>query len=79
MSYWRNKEKEEVDFVVTKDREPIVAIECKYSESNPAPSLLKLSKELGVPAIQLVAERGVDRRGNNYWMVSAPNFVASLV
>jgi predicted AAA+ superfamily ATPase len=79
LHYWRNKEKEEVDFIITKDREPIVAIECKYSDPSPSPSLLKLSSVLRIPAIQLVADSGVDRFGQNFRVVSAPKFLANLV
>jgi predicted AAA+ superfamily ATPase len=79
LSYWRNKEKEEVDFVVTKDKEPVVVIECKHSDQAPSRSLLYLSDELGVPAIQLIADMNVDRVGRRSRVVSAASFLVNLV
>jgi uncharacterized protein len=80
LMYWRNKEKQEIDFIVTKNRSPVALIECKYSDQNIAEPLAKLSTELGgLPAIQLVATPGVDHRHRNIRVVSAAQYLASLV
>jgi len=79
LHYWRNKEKEEVDFVVTNDREPVAVFECKTSGQAPSRSLLHLSRELGVPALQLVAEPNVDENGDGYRVISAGNYLVNLV
>lgn len=54
LHYLRNKEKEEVDFLITKNRAPFLLVEAKLSEEQAAPSLLRFQSRLEVPAVQLV-------------------------
>ena len=63
--YLRNKEQEEVDFLVTRDEEPLCLVEAKTGEDSPAPNLRKFQTVLGVPAIQLVRQAGVSRVFHN--------------
>lgn len=50
----RNKEKQEVDFLITQNDKPFLLIECKESETKVSPSLIKIQNQLKVGAIQLV-------------------------
>lgn len=78
--YWRNKEKQEVDFVITNKRKPVVIFECKLSDDSISDPLVKLSENLGgVPAIQLVETGSVDYRINNARVINAANFLAELL
>lgn len=78
--YYRNKEKEEVDFVITKKRKPIAIFECKLSDTQLHRPLLKLSESLGgIPAIQLVYQEGVEIRGSRSLVVSASRYFAEWV
>lgn len=54
LHYLRNREKEEVDFLISKNREPFLLIETKLSEENVSKGLLKFQNQLGVSAVQLV-------------------------
>ncbi len=80
LNYWRNKEKEEVDFLVTQAGKPVVLFECKLSDVNVARPLADLSAELGgIPAIQLVATPHVDFRTQALRVVTARDYLANLV
>ena len=53
LHFVRNKEKEEVDFLVTEKRRPMLLVEAKKSETDVAPALRKFQAQLGVTAVQL--------------------------
>ncbi|MCX6545080.1 MAG: ATP-binding protein [Acidobacteria bacterium] len=50
----RNKEHQEVDFLVTNNREPVLLAEAKLADERPTEPLLKMQRALRVPAVQLV-------------------------
>lgn len=57
--YIRDKQKNEVDFLITKDRKPWFLVEAKKSDQTPSQNLLKFARELGtdghpLPTIQLI-------------------------
>jgi predicted AAA+ superfamily ATPase len=79
LHYWRDVDGREVDFVVSDAGRPIVAIECKRSDLTPSPDLLRLGDMLDVPQVQLVATDGVDERRKRVRVVTAPDYLASLV
>lgn len=78
--YLRNKEKLEIDFLLTCDRMPIVAVECKLSDSTPSPSWKAFDHALkGVARIQLVRSEGTDFMTlSGVRIVSASTFLAGL-
>jgi predicted AAA+ superfamily ATPase len=53
LHFIRNKEKEEVDFLLTKKRRPMLIVETKKNDTAIAPSLMKFQSRLRVPAVQL--------------------------
>jgi hypothetical protein len=53
LHFVRNKEKEEVDFLIANEHKPLVLIEVKLSDIKPAQALMKFQRMLGIPAIQL--------------------------
>jgi predicted AAA+ superfamily ATPase len=53
LHYVRNKEKEEVDFLIARDRQPWLLVEAKSAEPKPAKALRRFQDQLGVPAVQL--------------------------
>lgn len=67
LHYVRNKEKEEVDFLVVKNNKPAFLIEAKTSDTNISKSLYKFQNMLKVPAIQLV------NKPNIYKLISNEN------
>lgn len=59
LHYARNREKEEVDFVISESHEPVLLVEAKLSETNASPSLLKFQNKFNVPTVQLVQTQDV--------------------
>jgi hypothetical protein len=79
LRYLRDREKREVDFVITESRRPLVLIECTLSDTRASDALLHYSRVLGdVPAIQLVRTPGVDQGGRGVHVMSAGRFLARL-
>ena len=82
LHYVRNKEKEEVDFLITNDNDPILLVEVKLSEATPAKSLLKFQSALNVPAIQLVNKPYIHKRvtnhGHQILITTASRWLATL-
>jgi predicted AAA+ superfamily ATPase len=56
LHFIKNKEKQEVDFLIVHNRKPLVLVEAKVSETKPSSALRKFQMALKVPAVQLVRE-----------------------
>jgi hypothetical protein len=65
LHFVRNKEKQEVDFLVTEKRQPRLLVEAKATETGIDLALRKLQQQLGVPAVQLVKEGTTFRKVSN--------------
>jgi len=84
LQYIRNKEKQEIDFLVVKDGKPWLAVEAKWSDTAPSPNWKKFLPVLGnVVAVQVVAESGkwnwTKVGEKNLLIASAQEFLAYLV
>lgn len=78
--YWRDKEKREVDFVITQNGKPAVLIECRLSDGTLSSHLRHLGHQLGeIPQIQLLDMPGVDHAKGNIRIVSADAYLANLL
>jgi len=81
--YVRDKEKREVDFLITSNRKPWLLAECKLSDKTPSPALGHFARVLR-PAltVQLIAAPGVhdffDVEGAPAYVVSADRFLRLL-
>jgi predicted AAA+ superfamily ATPase len=64
LHFIKNKEKQEVDFLIANNREPFLLLETKLSDTEPSKPLLAFQRDLNIPAIQLVNE------GKGYRLVS---------
>lgn len=80
--YLRNKQKEEVDFLVTKNANPFFMVEAKLSETAISPHLVKFQNILHIPAIQLINQKNVARKIRNgpdtILVASAANWLSCL-
>ena len=77
--YWRDREKREVDFVLTRERGPVALVECKSADSTPSEGLIHLGKKLpSIPMIQLVETPGVDFTKGLCRVVSAQDYLVNL-
>ena len=80
--FLRNKEKEEVDFLVTNHGKPLFLVETKLSDSSVSPHLIKFQNLLNIPAVQLVNKTGINRiirnESNKILVTTAPNWLCRL-
>jgi predicted AAA+ superfamily ATPase len=60
LNYLRNKEKQEIDFLITKDHKPWLAVEAKLSDSNPSGHWERFLHDTACPCgLQIVSTPGV--------------------
>lgn len=52
----KNKEGQEVDFLIANENNPLLLIEAKITEENPSPVLKKFQSMLDIPAVQLTRD-----------------------
>jgi uncharacterized protein len=83
LHYIRDKEKREVDFVLSEKGNPFCLIECKKTEEALSPSLLYFQKQLKVPiAVQILHKSGVCKKlrveGLTQWVISADQWLTLL-
>ena len=83
LHYLRNKDKKEVDFLLTKEHVPLLLIETKLTDTTPAPALLEFQSVLKIPAVQLVHTPGTVRRiisgkSGDVGVFSASRWLAAL-
>jgi len=80
LQFLRNADKKEVDFLVTVDQKPWIAIEVKSGETEIAPSLFYYRERLEIPFVyQVVRKPGIDFLKNGVRVVSASRFLAALI
>lgn len=63
--FLRNKDKQEVDFLVTENAQPLFMVEAKFSDAAISPNLIKFQNALNIPAIQLVHQENISRKIKN--------------
>ena len=83
LNFIRDKEKREVDFLLSERREPLCLVECKLSGKDLAPNLIHFQEKLKVPvAVQLLHESGVCQKrhaqGMTQWLISADRWLPML-
>jgi hypothetical protein len=82
LSFVRNKEKREVDFLIVRDSKPWMLVECKSNRTDVCSHLEKFSAELGTHLnFQLVTKPGVYKRfpSKKIAVISAEDFLGKLV
>ncbi|MEA1900517.1 MAG: DUF4143 domain-containing protein, partial [Thermodesulfobacteriota bacterium] len=82
LHYLRNREKEEVDFLLSNNHNPFLLIEAKLSDDHAAKSLIKFQKILNIPAVQLVNKSGICKLVSNnnlkIMIISADHWLSLL-
>jgi hypothetical protein len=70
----KNKERQEVDFLIADENRPVILIETKLSDTQPSKALLKFQSALKIPAVQLTSRPGGFRviSNNNQKLLIAP-------
>jgi len=82
LHFVRDREKNEVDFLLTKDKTPFLLIETKLGDMEPSSSLLKMGNYFNLPIIQMVNLPGISRKivrnDRSVLIVSADRWLSSL-
>ncbi len=81
--YIRDKEKREVDFLITKDNQPLFLIEAKFNDDELSKNLVIFQNKLKIPvSIQIVHKKGVCKKIKNngfiQWILSVDRFLELL-
>jgi len=76
LHFIKNRERQEVDFLIANDNEPFLLIEAKMSDTEPSPALKTFQRSLNVPAVQLTSEGATYRMfsNGNQSILAAPSF-----
>jgi predicted AAA+ superfamily ATPase len=56
LHFIKNKEQQEVDFLIAKERKPFLLVEAKVADIEASSALKKFQRALNIPAVQLVEE-----------------------
>lgn len=79
LHYLRDREKREVDFLLTLEKEPWALIEAKLSDTSPGPALSYFAVRLGAPhKIQVVLECERPGMAGDVHVIDAANFLRTL-
>jgi uncharacterized protein len=82
LHFLRNKQREEVDFLICDRNRPKLLIEVKTGETSPDGGLRKFQALLQIPAVQLVEKEGICRIVSNdaqkIMVVSASRYLSTL-
>ncbi len=79
LHFIRDKEKREVDFLLTLDKKPALLIEAKVADLNPSPQLRYFSEKLGnIPRMVVVARLNEPGISNGTLIVPAASFLAAI-
>jgi len=65
LHFIKNKEQQEVDFLVARDRRPFLLVEAKLSDDQPTAALRKFQADLNVPAVQLISDAKTFKKVSN--------------
>lgn len=76
--YIRDRSHKEVDFLVTKEREPWFLVEVKLSETKVSENLRYFAGRLNVPALQILQKDGVVKAKGDILVVSADRWLVNL-
>lgn len=61
LRYIRDTDKRESDFVVTRERKPIFAVECKLSQTSESPQIYYCLERLNIPKFYQVSLEGTEK------------------
>ncbi len=82
LHFIKNKEQQEVDFLIANDNEPVLLVEAKSADTRPSPALLKFQRSLNVPAVQVVSTgdsfRLVSNDANSILIAPAAQWLSGL-
>jgi len=82
LHFIKNKEKQEVDFLLANGGKPFLLVEAKISDEQPSPALRKFQTALNIPAVQLLMEhegyKSISNGGQNILIAPAYQWLSQL-
>ncbi|MBM3710126.1 MAG: ATP-binding protein [Actinobacteria bacterium] len=82
LHYVRNKDKQEVDFLIVRNNKALLLIETKLSEDTPSAALINFQDNLNIAAVQLIKKEGIKKiyknKKNNILVVTAHRWLSAL-
>jgi len=82
LNYLGDKDKQEVDFLITKNNKPLLILETKSSDDKPSASIINFQDILNIPAVQLVKRDNIKKiyknKNNNILVITAHRWLSSL-
>ncbi len=82
LNYLRDKDKQEVEFLITKNNKPQLMLEIKLADDKPSASIIKFQNILNIPAVQLVKKDNIKKiyknKNNNILVVTAHKWLSAL-
>jgi predicted AAA+ superfamily ATPase len=79
LTYLKDQDRREVDFLIVKDKQPYFLFEAKHGETKVSSSLVYYSEKLKIPGIQIVRERGYSvLKSKNMGILSIHSLSAAL-
>ncbi len=82
LNYLRDKDKQEVDFLITENNKPLLMLETKSSDDKPSASIIKFQDILNIPAVQLVKKDNIKKiyknKNNNILVITAHRWLSAL-
>ncbi|MBI5306207.1 ATP-binding protein [Candidatus Wolfebacteria bacterium] len=80
LNFLRDREGREVDFLITVNKKPWMAVEVKLNDDEISKNLKYFAKKLKIPFVyQVIKEKNVDFTQNNIRVISADKFLSGLV
>ena len=73
LHFIKNKEQQEVDFLLANDHEPFLLIESKVSDRQPSKALKKFQRNLNIPAIQLIDNSSSSKKDETFHLAYNDN------
>ncbi len=80
LNFLRDREGREVDFIISANKRPWMAIEVKLNDQKTSKSLKYFSERIDIPFVyQVVKEKNIDFTQNNIRVISADKFLSNLI
>ncbi len=80
LKYLRDKEKNEIDFLILKNQKPWFTVECKLSQRNLDVNYKKFQKQLNCPHIQVIYDQKTFQKiDEKTWIMGSDYFLGNLV
>jgi uncharacterized protein len=80
LQYLRDRDRREVDFILTKNGKPQLLLEAKLSDTTPSPAGIYYGNKLSIPFLQVVEKPGIKRKipNSDHAVVSAHSLLSLL-